>query len=81
MHNPSMETMPETGQIQYCSRGIKTRLIGVALIALGVLDSLLTLRGGFPAEQYLVVIAAGFALFAIGSVRSRRDSLRRMKHG
>jgi hypothetical protein len=75
-----METMPQSEQVQYCSRGIKTRLIGVAMIALGVLDSLLTLRGGFPAEQYLIVIAVGFALFAIGSVRSRRDSLRRMKN-
>jgi len=77
MHSPS----PETDHAPYCSRGIKTRLIGVVLIALGLLDSLLTLRGGFPAEQYLIVIALGFILFAIGSVRSRRDSLRRMKNG
>ncbi|MFQ5356075.1 MAG: hypothetical protein ACE5DY_06245 [Mariprofundaceae bacterium] len=61
-------------------RGVKTRLIGVVLIALGVLDSLLTLRGGLPSEEYLILIALGFALFAIGAVRGRRHSLRRTNH-
>lgn len=61
-------------------RGVKTRLIGVVMIILGVLNSLLTLRGGLPSEEYLILIAAGATVFAIGAVRSRRDSLRRMKH-
>lgn len=76
-----MEAMPgneETGR--YERRGVKTRLIGVVLIILGFLDSLLTLRGGMPSEKYLILIAIGVAIFAIGAVRSRRDSLREINH-
>jgi len=61
-------------------RGVKTRLFGVVLISLGFLDSLLTLRGGMPSEPYLILIAIGAAIFAIGAVRSRRDSLREFDH-
>lgn len=61
-------------------RGVKSRLIGVVLIALGLLDSLLTLRGGLPSEKYLILIAIGAVLFAFGAMRSRRDSLRGADH-
>lgn len=74
--------MPSDEQTQCARRGVKSRLIGVVLIALGVLDSLLTLRGGLPGEKYLILIAVGAAVFAFGAMRSRRDSLRgqNMKH-
>jgi len=61
-------------------RGVKTRIIGVVMIILGVLNSLLTLRGGLPSEKFMILIAAGAAIFAIGAVRSRRDSLRGTDH-
>jgi len=61
-------------------RGAKTRMIGVAVIILGVLDSLLTLQAGMPSEKYMVVIVLGAVIFAIGEMRSRRDSLREMNH-
>ncbi len=67
-------------EIQHERRGVKTRIIGVVLIVLGFLDSLLTLRGGLPSEQYLVLIAIGAAIFAIGAARSRRDSFREIDH-
>jgi len=51
-------------------RGVKTRLFGFILIVLGVLDSLLTLRGGIPAYEFLILIFAGICIFAIGAIRS-----------
>ena len=50
-------------------RGVKTRLIGAILMMLGVLDSLLTLRGGVPAYEFLMLIVFGAIVFAIGAVR------------
>ena len=72
--------MPYTEDSQHIKRGVKTKLIGVVLIALGVLDSLLTLRGGLPSEEYMILIALGFAVFFIGAVRGRRHSLRRINN-
>lgn len=54
-------------------KGVKTKLLGVILIILGALDSMLSWRGGFEAgDGYLVLIAAGLALFAVGAVRQGR---------
>lgn len=54
-------------------KGVKTKLLGVILVILGALDSMLSWRGGFEAgDGYLVLIAAGLALFAIGAVRQGR---------
>jgi len=58
--------MEEAG---YSNRGVKTRILGFVLMVLGVLDSLLTLRGGIPAYEYLLLILLGAGVFAIGSVR------------
>ncbi len=54
-------------------RGVKTRLLGFTLMVLGVLDSLLTLRGGIPAYGYLALVLAGACVFAIGVVRGKRN--------
>ncbi len=51
-------------------RGVKTKLLGVVMISLGVLDSLLTLRGGLPSEKYILLIVLGIAVFIIGAVRA-----------
>jgi hypothetical protein len=80
MHSQCEQDTAYDEDMPHERRGVKTRLIGVVMIILGVLNSLLTLRGGLPSEEYLILIAAGAAIFAIGAVRSRRDSLRRMKH-
>jgi len=63
------EQVEETG---YGRRGVKTRLLGFILMVLGVLDSLLTLRGGIPAYEYLLLILLGACVFAIGAVRGGR---------
>ncbi|HJM50122.1 MAG TPA: hypothetical protein QGF63_09770 [Alphaproteobacteria bacterium] len=56
-------------------RGVKTRMIGAGLIFLGVLDSLLSWRGGFePSLFHWFLIAAGILVFAIGAIRQRRDA-------
>jgi len=41
-------------------------------MVLGVLDSLLTLRGGIPAYEYLLLILLGACVFAVGAVRGGR---------
>lgn len=57
---------------EYCRRGVKTKLLGFILMVLGVLDSLLTLRGGVPAYEFLLLILFGACVFAIGAVRGGR---------
>ncbi len=54
-------------------RGVKTKLLGVVMISLGVLDSLLTLRGGLPSEKYILLIVLGILVFIIGAVRAGRQ--------
>jgi len=54
-------------------RGVKTKLLGVVMVSLGVLDSLLTLRGGLPSEKYVLLIILGIAVFIIGAVRAGRQ--------
>lgn len=53
---------------------MKTKLLGFILMTLGVLDSLLTLRGGIPDYEYLLLILVGACVFAIGAVRGGRRS-------
>ncbi|VAX02903.1 hypothetical protein MNBD_GAMMA20-1259 [hydrothermal vent metagenome] len=54
-------------------RGVKTKLLGVVMISLGILDSLLTLRGGLPSEKYILLIVLGILVFIIGAVRAGRQ--------
>ncbi|MDO8463916.1 MAG: hypothetical protein Q7S46_01495 [Gallionella sp.] len=65
-----MHTVEEA---EYGRRGVKTKLFGFILMTLGVLDSLLTLRGGVPAYEYLLLILLGACVFAIGAVRGMRQ--------
>ncbi len=58
-----METLPPR-------KGAITKLFGAILIMLGVLDSLLTLRGGVPAYEFLMLIFLGAGVFALGAIRS-----------
>ena len=51
-------------------RGVKTKLIGFVVMALGTMNCLLTLRGGVPAYEFLLMIGAGAVIFVIGTVRS-----------
>lgn len=59
---------------EFNNRGVKTRLLGFILMLLGVLDSLLTLRGGVPAYEFLILIVLGAVVFAIGAVRGGQKS-------
>ncbi len=54
-------------------RGVKTKLLGVVMVSLGILDSLLTLRGGVPDEKYILLIVFGIAVYIIGAVRAARQ--------
>ncbi len=54
-------------------KGAIVKLFGVVLIFLGGLDSMLSWRGGFPANDFfLLLIVSGLVLYGVGSVR-RRD--------
>lgn len=61
-------------EVEFSNRGVKTRLLGFILMLLGVLDSLLTLRGGVPAYEFLMLIVLGAVVFAIGAVRGGKKS-------
>jgi len=61
-------------EAEYGRRGVKTKIFGFILMALGALDSLLTLRGGIPAYEYLLLILFGACVFAIGAIRGMRQS-------
>ncbi len=51
------------------SRGMLPRLFGVILIMIGSLNSLLSWRGGLVVNDfYLLLIATGLFLFAIGVI-------------
>ncbi len=54
-------------------RGVKTRLIAVVLLFAGMMDAMLSWRGGFAlGTSTIVICAAGAALYAIGAIRGGR---------
>lgn len=66
MIGPDVTATPERGR-----PGVILKLMGAILMMLGTLDSLLTLRGGIPAHEFLILIAIGAAIFGAGAVRAR----------
>ncbi len=65
--SPDAAPRPETAP----RKGAVIKMFGVALIFVGMLDTLLSWRGGFQMDgTYALVIAFGFFLFAIGAIRS-----------
>ena len=51
-------------------KGVVTKLFGVILVFLGVLDSMVSWRGGLAvSELYALMIVAGLALYAVGAIR------------
>ncbi len=55
-------------------RGVKTRLIAVVLLFAGMMDAMLSWRGGFVlGTSTIVICAAGAALYAIGAIRGGRE--------
>ncbi len=51
-------------------RGAKTRLIGVMILFLGLLDAMLSWRGGFALNTFpVVLIGAGLFIYTIGAIR------------
>ena len=59
---------------EYVRRGVKTKIFGFIIMALGLLDSMLSLRGGMPGYEYLLLILFGACVFAIGAVRGGMKS-------
>jgi hypothetical protein len=56
-------------------KGVIARLFGVALIFIGMLDSMLNWRAGLGIEGfYMFLIAAGFLVYAIGAIRRGRQA-------
>ncbi len=56
-------------------KGAKTKLFGVILIFLGILDSMLAWRGGFAVNDfYILLIALGLFLYAVGAIRERSQT-------
>ena len=60
-------TLPESAP----RKGAAIKLFGVAFIFVGMLDTMLSWRGGFRMDgAYALLIAFGFFLFALGVIRS-----------
>lgn len=51
-------------------RGVIIKLLGAIMMMLGLLDCVLTLRGGVPAYEFLLLVFFGAGVFAIGAVRA-----------
>ncbi len=59
-------------------RGVKTKLIGVVLIFIGAMDAMLSWRGGMALSQfYVLLLASGLLLYALGAIRSRASGAAR----
>lgn len=60
-------------------KGVKTKLMGVVLVFLGLMDSMLSWRGGVElSDFYLLLIAAGLGLYLVGSIRDASEMRRRV---
>lgn len=60
---------------QIPAKGVKTKLFGFTLVLLGVLDSLLFLRGGKDLSHiHIVLIALGLLIWVMGTVRQRTNN-------
>lgn len=57
--------------------GVIIKLFGAILMMLGLLDSLLSLRGGLPATEFLLLFFFGAAMFAAGAIRANATGRRR----
>jgi hypothetical protein len=69
--------MDDLSDEQAKKNGAKTKLFGVVLIFLGVLDSMLSWRGGFELSRfYIVLMVAGAAFYFIGSIMQNRKTSR-----
>ncbi len=55
-------------------RGVKTRIVGVILIFVAMMNAMLHWRGGFDlGTGAIVLFAAGISFYAIGAVRGGRN--------
>ena len=64
---PSDRSLPDAAP----RKGAAIKLFGVAFIFVGMLDTMLSWRGGFRMDgAYALLIAFGFFLFALGVIRS-----------
>ena len=62
-------------EVNKSNGGVITRLFGVMLIILGVLNSMLAWRGGFAvSDVYVLLVASGLFIYFIGAVQRRSKS-------
>ncbi len=55
-------------------RGVKSRLFGCVLLGLGILNTMLSLKGGLAPDLFnFLLIVSGGILLGSGVWRSRRD--------
>ena len=69
---PSDRSLPETVPRPELAprKGAAIKLFGVAFIFVGMLDTMLSWRGGFRMDgTYALMIAFGFFLVALGAIR------------
>ncbi|MCH7696684.1 MAG: hypothetical protein IIB73_10410 [Proteobacteria bacterium] len=53
-------------------RGVKTRLLGLIMIFLSILDSMLLWRAGMQSNDfYLLLFVVGGFLYAVGTIRGQ----------
>lgn len=58
-------------------KGVKTRIIGVVLIFVSMMNAMLHWRGGFDlGTGSIVFFALGISLYAIGAIRGGRNEQR-----
>jgi len=70
---PDNRAPPEDAPEDAPRKGAAIKLFGVAFIFVGVLDSMLSWRGGFQVDGvYALMIAFGFFLVALGAIRGGR---------
>lgn len=51
-------------------KGVISKLFGIVLIFLGILNSMLSWRGGFAVSDfYVLLIASGILLYVVGAIR------------
>ena len=73
MNIPWPAARPEPDQ-PAVKKGVVFKLFGVVLISLGALDTMTAWRGGFAiSATFIVLIAAGMLLFAVGAIRGRSE--------
>ncbi len=75
MRKPKREDLKQSTGVEDSGvqRGVILRLLGVVAIILGILDSMLSWRGGFELDSFFIALILGGAiLYIIGTLARSR---------